>query len=277
MKNRTSNRIKGDSDEKAIIIRPFGPTMDNKGVEFDKAQIPIKAISRRDWFETDGRTTNLAKFCLPLTMANSAGYYLVSPVHFKVTWDGYDQSPAHIEIIEILDHAVIDDHSTFGGFTVQSSITIETLNDGDFVWIKQLPNQYRPWFYAMEALLESWWGQGGATVGLVCMLNRPGTFEMKIGDPIAQMICIRKEELEANLIFDNEYLQESYHFQSKREEYQRGDPGRQGPDLDYARGEHFNGVKVPVHIKNWNMNKIFIRNEKGVREYEERRKRKSSM
>ena len=282
MKNRTKQRIKnketeGTGSDKAITIRPFGPSMDHRNVKFDTEHIPIKGIPRRDWYEWDRRAANLAKFCLPLTMANSAGYYLTSPVHFRITWDGHNHNGTHIEVLDRLDHGLVDDHSTHGGFTVQSAVTIETVNDGDFVWVKQLPNQYRPWFYAMEALMEGWWAQGGATAGLVCLLNRAGTFEMKIGDPIAQIVCISKEDLEANLIFDNNPLDESYKFQRRRDEYIRGDANRRGPDLDYMYGRHWDGVKEPVHLRSWNDNKIFIRDENGVSEYEERRKRKQSM
>ena len=265
MKNRRvqnqQNNPEKESPPKNMTMRPFGPRLRGcpKGYEFPEEAIPTKGKPKRDWWEhADRKTKGLAHFCLPLMTANGAGYYLRSPVHFKCSWNGDVNADAKLQIIDRLPHGVVDTHSTHGGFTVQSGITFETENPGDFLWVKQLPNLYRPWFYPMEGLLEGWWRLGGATIGLVCLLNRPGTYEMKIGDPIAQVVMISKKDLDANLVFDNNPDPESYNWQAKRT---RPEYGKGGPDLDYLRGLWSNGMKEPVHYSNMKKNKV-IRNDR---------------
>ena len=280
MKNRTvkANNLNNDftkpeipevsKSQKNIIVSPFGPMLGGlpEGYRMPDETIPMKGKTKRDWWEkVDGKTRDLAHFCLPLMMANGAGYYLRSSCHFTCEWDGKSDTNAKINIIDKAPHGVVDDHSTYGGFTIQSAVNIQTENEGDYIWIKQIPNMYRPWFYPMEALIESWWGAGGATAGLVCLLNRPGKFEMKIGDPIAQMILVSKSDLESNLVFNDTPMEESYVWQKRRNrpEYAEGGRtpghprhGKSAPDLDYFKGKWSSGVKVPVHLTNWKDNKV---------------------
>jgi hypothetical protein len=59
--------------------------------------LPQPAEPRRSWWEEQYVTRRHARHCLPLTMANSLGYTIHSPVSFRVDWDGDPHSHAQVE------------------------------------------------------------------------------------------------------------------------------------------------------------------------------------
>lgn len=153
---------------------------------------PVKSNPYRGWYEKDGKTYNHAKYCLPLSMANSLGYILRSPSTFRVFWDGKENSDAKIEIIENKKPThKITTHSARGSFTIQYRFVFKT-SDKHFTYIKGIPN-IRTKFNVMEALIESWWFEG--TFGVVCLLNQACDLVIKEGDPIAVVMLLPTENL----------------------------------------------------------------------------------
>src|SRR5688572_11795551 len=86
---------------------------------FDRSLLPIPAIKLRSWWEDNNRTKDHAKHCLPLVMANSLGYYILSPGTFIVRWDGDIHKPAEIQVIQKSSHFEVDTHAAFGSFVIQ--------------------------------------------------------------------------------------------------------------------------------------------------------------
>jgi len=208
--------------------------------EYDKSLLPKKPELYKDWWEKDSKTTNHAKFCLPLVMANGLGYDILSPATFMVFWDGDQNKNAEVKILDKSSHTSIDNHSSFGSFTVQASFIPKT-KEGCFTFIKGIPNIRRP-FSVMEGLIETWWNP--AHFGIVCLCNHAGHFTIEKGEPIARMIFMTDEYIKTNLsIKDNEYdIEHRKEFKEKRN-------NQKGHVLDYFKGLFPNGDKTTHHIK----------------------------
>lgn len=222
--------------EKSIVL--FLPP------DFDKKLIPVKARALRGWFETDDKTRMHARFCLPLTMASGVGYYILSPATFTVEWDGDHTHDAQVEILDAASHAQIDNHSAFGSFTVQARFIARTKKIGDFVYVKGVSNQYRQPFSVLEAMIESWWTP--SEFGIVCLVNQPGKFTIKKGDPLAQMFVVNMDQALYGLATADGYppIWDEWTERRKPEIYN-------GRNMDYLRGVLPDQTPVCPHLKNW--------------------------
>jgi len=211
--------------------------------DFDKSLVPIKATRNKKWFEDNRATKNHARHCLPLIMANSLGYYIRSPGTFRVTWDGDKHRRAVIHHIEKSSHYDVDDHASFGGFTVQAKFIPVTDDPGDFVYVKGIPNERCTPFSCMEAVIEAWWNVGH--FGLVFILNQPCDFTVYMGQPIAQIFLYRGSAGAAEMQFIDGYPagHEEWRRKRNRPDYKK--------DLDYFKGLTPGGAKIPTHISNW--------------------------
>lgn len=221
--------------------------------DYDKRLLPIKAKHHRDWWEVDSKTRMHARFCLPLTMASGLGFYILSPATFTVQWDGNETHDVEIEILDACSHTVIDNHSSFGSFTVQSSFIARTKNIGDFVYVKGIANLAQP-YSVLEAMIESWWSP--SEFGIVCLLNQAGKFKIKKGDPLAQMFVINSKHGAYDIGFTDGYPPIWPDWIVKQA------PGEK--NLDYFRGNLPNGTAVCPHFKSWSAAVNLAENESGL-------------
>ncbi len=210
---------------------------------YDRSLAPIPATKLRDWWEDNDKTLNHAKHCLPLQMANSLGYYILSPGTFLVKWDGDIHAPATIEPIEKSSHYEVDNHAAFGSFTVQTKFIPVTDDPGDFVLIRGVANERSCPYTCMEAAIEAWWSPGH--FGLVFLLSQAGEFLIPKGKPIAQFHLFHgvagaatTELAEGTPPGRAEWLA-----RRSRPDYRK--------DLDYFKGVTSSGIDVPSHITNW--------------------------
>jgi len=210
---------------------------------FDQDLVPVPATRQRAWFEDNSSTRDHARHCLPLSMANSLGFYILSPGTFKVSWDGNVNRRAKIEHIEKSSHYDVDDHAAFGSFTVQTKFIPVTDDPGDFVFIKGIPNLRGLPYSCMEATIEAWWSVGN--FGLVFVLNQSGEFTIQMGQPIAQMFLYHGA---AGAAVGETYAgypegHENWNKRRSRPDYVK--------DLDYLIGKDPVGQKISSHITNW--------------------------
>lgn len=216
---------------------------------FDERLKPIPAIKYRDWWEDNSATRDHARHCLPLSMANSLGYYILSPGTFEVSWNGDHESRAVINHIEKSSHYEVDDHAAYGSFTVQAKFIPVTEKEGDFVFVKGVPNERGAPYQCMEAAIEAWWNVGN--FGLVFLLNQPGTFTVYMGQPIAQIFLIKGSAGTTGCEFHNGYPEEHQEWLAKRS---RKDYIK---DLDYMKGKKPSGCPVHSHITTWKQSSKF--------------------
>lgn len=210
---------------------------------FDKSLAPVPAQKLRDWWDDNTKTANHAKHCLPLQMANSLGYYILSPGTFIVKWNGDVHSDVRIEHVEKSSHYEVDNHAAFGSFTVQANFIPVTDDPGDFVLIKSIANERNCPYTCMEAAIEAWWSVGN--FGLVFLLNQPGEFLIPMGKPIAQMCLLRRESAEARIeiVEGNPPGHAEWLAKRSRPDYRK--------DLDYFAGVTSGGKKIETHITSW--------------------------
>ena len=216
---------------------------------FDKDLIPVPATRHREWWEDNQATLDHARHCLPLSMANSLGFYILSPGTFKVNWDGDQNRRAKIEHLEKSSHYEVDSHAAFGSFTIQAKFVPVTDDPGDFIYIKGIPNMRGLPYSCMEAVIEAWWNVGN--FGLVYLLNQPGEFTIYMGQPIAHMLLLAGGPAAADINYIDGYPEGHAHWQAKRSR-----PGYT-KDFDYFKGINSAGVKIPTHINNWQQAKQF--------------------
>lgn len=210
---------------------------------FDKELVPIPAVRHRDWWEDNQATSDHARHCLPLAMANSLGYYVKSPGTFRVKWNGDPNKRARIIPIEVSSHFEVDNHATFGGFTVQAKFIPVTDDPGDFVYVKGVPNERAMPYSCMEAAIEAWWNVGH--FGIVYLLNQRCDFTIYMGQPIAQIFLYKGEAGAADIELVDGYPQGHEHWRQKRN---RPDYVK---DFDYFKGRNSAGVEIPTHINTW--------------------------
>lgn len=208
---------------------------------FDKRLLPAKAVHLRNWWEEDAKTRMHARFCLPITMASGLGFYILSPATFTVEWDGDETHDAIIEVIDASSHAAIDNQSARGSFTVQSSFIPRTKNPGDYVYIKGIANAIRVPYSVQESMIESWGAP--SEFEIVCLINQPGKFTIRKGEPLAQMFVVNGELAEYSLGTTDGYPPIWPDWKVKQNGVER--------NLDYFRGLLPNGTPVCPHFKSW--------------------------
>jgi hypothetical protein len=211
--------------------------------DFDHSLAPIPAIKYKDWWEDNPATKGHARHCLPLAMANSLGFYILSPGTFEVEWNGDVQSRAIVTPIETSSHYEVDDHAAFGSFTVQSRFIPVTEEEGDFVYVKGIPNERALPFSCMEGVIEAWWSMG--IFGLVFLINQPGKFKVYWGQPIAQIFLYKGIGGAAEQVVHQGYPEghDLWMRKRRRPEYRK--------DLDYLKGKQPGGESVSSHIATW--------------------------
>lgn len=210
---------------------------------FDKNLIPVEASRHREWWEDNQATRNHARHCLPLSMANSLGFYILSPGTFRVRWEGDNNKRAIITAIKKSSHYEVDNHAAFGSFTVQAKFIPITEDPGDFVYVKGVPNQRGLPYSCMEAIIEAWWNVGN--FGLVYLLNQPCDFIINMGEPIAQIFLYHGIAGAAiGEVYDG-YPEGHSHWDARR---RRADYEK---DFDYMTGRNSAGQKISSHITNW--------------------------
>ncbi len=208
---------------------------------YDKRLLPAKAVHLRNWWEEDAKTRMHARFCLPITMASGLGFYILSPATFTVEWDGDETHDANIEMIDASSHAAVDNQSARGSFTVQSSFIPRTKNPGDFVYIKGIANFIRVPYSVQESMIEAWGTP--SEFEIVCLINQPGKFTIKKGEPLAQMFVVNGEDAEFKLGTTDGYPPMWPDWKVKQQGVER--------NLDYFRGLLPNGTPVCPHFKSW--------------------------
>lgn len=210
---------------------------------YDQTLLPIPASRYRKWWEEDSKTKNHAKFCLPMIMANSYGFYILSPADIEIEWTGSNEDNATVTTFNKSSHSIVDNHSAHGSFTIQAKFIPRT-PDNVFTLIKPIPNVKMP-FTVLEGLMETWWLV--ADFGIVCLVNNPGKFLIPKGSPIAQMIFIGSDDhnYDLNVSGTMEDLKYRSEFVQKRNAYTE-------KQLDYFRGQHAEGTKEKLHYKKFN-------------------------
>jgi uncharacterized protein DUF6065 len=153
----------------------------------------VPAPVRRDWM--DRTTARFANRCLPMLMANQAGWWVPNPRRFTARWDGGDGPLAlRIEYDEGRPPFPASSHFGYGILTFHIPLLIRT-PPGWNLLVRGPANLPKDGASALEGLVETDWAVATFTVNW--KLTRPGLeVEFAPGEPVCMLVPQRRGDLE---------------------------------------------------------------------------------
>lgn len=253
------------ADEKTGQEGPLQIAADNPGglelVCYRTSDHPNYAIvpgtSRRNWI--DQSPERFAARCLPLMMANQAGWYILNPEPFRALWLGGD-APDRV-VVEALPDA--DDEPPAEAHFGVGVLTFT------FPWLFRTPpgwnllargpaNWPKDSILALEGLVETDWAPMTFTMNWKFTAENVWvTFEA--GDPICQIVPVRRHDLELfqpveKPLASDPQLDHDYNDWSEARDKFNASLKTDRPMSEqdswqkhYMRGLTYGGVKAPEH------------------------------
>jgi hypothetical protein len=148
----------------------------------------------RDWMSaTNDRHANR---CLPLLMANQAGWVLLNPAPFTATWHGSDRR-ASLEVEYPADvpaeARIAKSHFGYGVLTFVFDDLIQTPPSYNLL-VRGPTNSPKDGICALDGLVETDWSAAPFTMNW--KFTRPGTVSFAEDEPFCQILPQRRGELE---------------------------------------------------------------------------------
>lgn len=152
------------------------------------------APAQREWMQVTRDA--FANRCLPLLIANQAGWHVLNPVGLRARWNGGDRIPdLTVETIGAAgDVPIASSHFGSGILTFTIPYLFRT-SPGWNLLVRGPANLPKDGACALEGLVETDWNP--ATFTMNWILTRPGAeviFEP--GEPIALLVPMRRGDLE---------------------------------------------------------------------------------
>lgn len=211
------------------------------------------APAKRQWM--DDFPGRVPYRCLPIIMANQAGWLVRSPVAFSVTWNG-KHDPAGIKIA-FLDKMPVEREQRFhghikssfgGGILTFAFPWIFRTPQGIGLWVRGPSSEFVPNARAIEGLVETDWAHSPFTMNWkIERRNDPVYF--RAGDPLCMLTPFPLDLLEGLTAEIRKIAEEpelNQRFQQARDE--RNESIRQAMsgdkrfELNYMRGEQLDGT-----------------------------------
>ena len=216
----------------------------------------IPAPINRQWM--DQTSSRFAYRCLPMTVANQAGWIVTNPSSFCVRWNG---GPARKDTVLVFDGPKPDDRisSLFGHGTVTFHLPylIRTPTEVN-LWVKGPTNWPKHGVQALEGLVETDWTSASFTMNW--KLTRPHELvRFERGEPICMVVPYPRNFIdqmipETRPLSDDSELERDYkRWSEERDEFHRkvaaGDLEsiRHGWQKDYFQGHDPGREKFNEH------------------------------
>jgi hypothetical protein len=154
----------------------------------------VTAARGRAWM--DATDQSFANRCLPLMMANQAGWQLLNPYAFQVVWTGQASKESILMsyAADVVEPLPASSHFGHGILTFQIPMLFRT-SPGWHLMSKGPANLPKDGIVALEGITETDWSV--ATFTMNWQITRPNkTIAFAIGEPFAQLIPIRTRDLE---------------------------------------------------------------------------------
>jgi hypothetical protein len=184
------------------------------------------APSDRVWM--DNTYDRAAYRCMPMTIANSAGWYIANKVPFTVTWTG---GIANADLIfrgpfGAAPHPpFVNAHFGNGILTFQVGHLFRT-EPGWGMWVRGLPNYVKHGIQPLDGIVETDWLPFPFTMNW--LFTQPGTVFFDAGEPICFVTPIHYGQLEnidvtiATLDKDPDLKEQFQKYHESRERFNRG-------------------------------------------------------
>jgi hypothetical protein len=225
-------------------------------------KIPVVPASRhRAWMaDTPGYA---AKYCLPLLMANQAGWWMLNPVAFTAVWDGGSDPDAVTVSLDEPHHPLATTvRSTFGAGILSWQVPYLFRTPAGFDLLARGPaNSPKDGVSPLEGLVETDWSISTFTMNW--KLTRPGlTVRFEREEPFCMVVPQRRADLEAwrpafgyrgdapETSALTRRWKDERHQRHVREFVQKQGYDLGGPaplELQYLRGVYPDGRPAPAH------------------------------
>jgi hypothetical protein len=226
------------------------------GVDRAPSMRLVPAPAKRKWMdETDRRYANR---CLPLLIANEAGWFLLSAHELQATWSGRnDAGSLQVELLKGEPPCPAVSHFGHGILTWHIPYIFRT-PPGYNLLARGPANLPKDAISPLEGIIETDWSE--ATFTMNWKMTRPNhcvTFE--IGEPICMLVPQRKGELEAfhpevrDLESAPDLLEAHEKWSEQRARFiddlplQGSEANRQGWQKHYFRGLSADNQPAPEH------------------------------
>jgi hypothetical protein len=212
------------------------------------------ADPKREWM--DATPQKFAYRCLPLMMANQAGWVVRCPINLKATWDGGTQlSSLKITFGEGPQSAHGAAISNFGSGIMTFRLPWVFKTEKGYGLLVRGPSNF--WIdgaHPLEGLVETDWSPATFTMNWK-LLRRNTPVWFKKGDPVCHLMPYPLDLLEQftprqRLIDDNPQLKgdyENFNAERWRKLKDAGDTGEPVWMRDYMRGHLPDGTPVTGH------------------------------
>ena len=150
--------------------------------------MPINvAPPTRDWMDQSDQ--RFAYRCLPLNIANQAGWLISCPTTFRVWWDGGD-SRQSLRFEFEKGEVRITSHFGSGIVTFSMPYLFRT-PEGVNLWVKGPTNYFKDGAQALEGIVETDWAN--ATFTMNWKMTRPNhVVEFREGEPICMIVPVQR-------------------------------------------------------------------------------------
>lgn len=210
---------------------------------------------KREWM--DMTSDRFAYRCLPLLIANQAGWDLLCPAGFQVRWNGKNgKSSIKLRFDGERDNWVAS-HFGFGVLTFILGYLFRTTKDHN-IWVKGPPNTPKDGIQALEGMVETDWAPFTFTMNW--KITRPKRWiRFEKDEPIARIVPFPRHYLESHQprikpLEDDRLLARQYlEWNDSRRQFivdqEAGDEEivKQGWQRTYVHGKNMKGVSFEGH------------------------------
>ena len=153
----------------------------------------VPAFYKRDWMdETAG---GFAYHCLPMTLANQSGWFVLAPHPAVAEWNG-GNLPTDLRVaIEGTPGSVHAMSAVGNGILTWTIPYVFRTPPGWNLLCRGPANFLKDGIQPLEGLVETDWSH--ASFSMNWKMTRPGRVEFREGEPVAMLVPQRREDLEA--------------------------------------------------------------------------------
>lgn len=214
------------------------------------------ALAARDWI--DATHQQFARRCLPLLIANQAGWFILNSHALRVTWDGGDALES-LTLDWLSGEPPYPAVSHFGhGILTFTLPYLFRTPPGYQLLVRGPANWPKDGIYALEGLVETDWSVATFTMNWMLMaVDHPVEFE--VGEPICMIVPQHCDTLEAfqpelrDIASEPDRQRAFLDWSTSRSRHlvdlkaPNSEAQKRGWQKDYFRGRTPSGEKAPIH------------------------------